>query len=174
MDVICDFGLLNKPDDVATQFLGQLPGIPPGDVAALHRISQGRLEITTFPFTDLLRHPPDAFILCTEFAPDRHEWAAKQAPVFVLLLCLRASYVLKVFLQAIYGRPLRRKDSIQVTSDLIPMVLVGSNGQLGLGSKKMVKTPFFDSRLLADVIDSDRTVALAPDQFVSRLQQSEF
>jgi len=50
---------------------------------------------------------------------------------------------------------LRREDSIQVTSDLIPMVLVGSNGQLGLGSKKMVETPFFDSRLLADVIDSD-------------------
>src|ERR1700722_17610940 len=69
--------------------------------------------------------------------------------------------------QSFHRRNLRREDPV-------PAKFVGRYGEFGLRPEEMVKASLFDARLLTDLVDPDRPIALPPDKFVRSLQKALF
>jgi len=67
-EVIADFGLLDKADDVKVKLLRQQSCVLSWDVAGINRVPQRGLQVTAFSFSDFLGHQPNRFILRTQFA----------------------------------------------------------------------------------------------------------
>ena len=99
------------------------------------------------------------------------ERAAAQFAELLVLIQLILDDSIAIFLETFQRGNLRRKNFIHQAAFLIPMILEGGGGEIGLGFESVVEASFIDAGPAADVIDADGTVTTLPDEHNGRIQE---
>ena len=123
--IVCDFRFLYDPNQIGMQLTCQNRWIPRRDVAALNAVPKSSFQVTTFPLADLLSHFSDAFVLCAQLASKRNEGTSEQSADSLEALFLVLIYVIKIRIKSFKRSLLHRKDPIQCSPELVPVILVG-------------------------------------------------
>src|SRR5260370_25093201 len=88
--------------------------------------------------------------------------------------CLSVVNISAIPLQALQWRHLRRENSVKLRLFLFPMLLIGLNGEVGFGLKKVIKTALVHTGTLTNVAKAHSPIAIFPEKLRNDLEQLVF